>query len=98
MSVCPYERCDLGNYKSFYAAQVWFVSEPRPQTAQHCGSYTFNARIKILTEIYCFHQYLSIDPKKSLHRPQTAHKLQIIVNMTADISETIIGRELGFQI
>jgi len=60
--------------------------------------YTFNARIKILTEIYCFHQYLSIDPKKSLHRPQTAHKLQIIVNMTADISETIIGRELGFQI
>jgi len=29
---------------------------------QNCGSYSFDARIKILTEIYCYDQYLSIDP------------------------------------
>jgi len=38
--------------------------------AQNGGSYSFDARIKILTEMYCSHQYLSIDPKKVLH----AHK------------------------
>jgi len=27
------------------------------------GSYSFDARIKILTEMYCSHQYLSIDLK-----------------------------------
>jgi len=48
--------------------------------------------------MYCSRQYLSIDPKKSLPRPQTAHKHQKIVNMNVDISETIIDRELGSQI
>jgi len=33
--------------------------------------------------MYCSYQYLSINPKKSLPRPQTAQKLQI--NMNADI-------------
>jgi len=28
----------------------------RPQTAQNCGSYSFDARTKILTEMYCSHQ------------------------------------------
>jgi len=31
-------------------------------------------------------------------RPQTAHKLQKIVDMNVDISETIKDRELGSQI
>jgi len=48
-----------------YAAQVCFSNAPRPlqrpQTAQNCGSYSFNARIIILTEINCSHQYLSVD-------------------------------------
>jgi len=52
--------------------------------------------------MYCSHQYLSIIPKKSLprplERPQTAHKLQKIVGMNTDCSETIKDRELGFQI
>jgi len=51
--------------------------------------------------MYCSRQYLSIDPKKSLPRPllrpQTAHKLQKIVSMNVDISETIKARELGSQ-
>jgi len=51
--------------------------------------------------MYCSHQYLLIDPKKSLPRPlyspQTANKLQKIVNLNADISETIKDRELGSQ-
>jgi len=38
-------------------------------TAQNCGSYSFDARIKILTEMYWSRQYLSIDPKKNLPRP-----------------------------
>jgi len=48
--------------------------------------------------MYCSHQNLTIDPKKSLPRPQTAYKVQKIVKMNADISETIKDRELGFQI
>jgi len=40
----------------------------RPQTAQNCGSYSFDARIKTLTEIYCYRQYLSVDIKKNLPR------------------------------
>jgi len=64
-------------------------------SAQNCGSYSFDDRIQILGEIICSHQYLSIDLKKSLPRP---HKLKKIVNMNADISETIKDRELGFQI
>jgi len=96
MSVCPYERCDLGNYKSYNtgmrhayfldscAAHVCFVSVARPQTTQNCGSYSFNARTKILTQIYCFYQYISIDPKKVCHAHFNAHKLQKTVNMNAD--------------
>jgi len=38
----------------------------------NCGSYSFDARVKILTKINCSYQYLSIDPKKSLPRPQTS--------------------------
>jgi len=40
-----------------------------PQTAQSCGSYSFDARIKVLAEILFVSQYLSIDPKESLPRP-----------------------------
>jgi len=44
--------------------------------AQNCGSYSVDARIQIVTEMYCPHQYLSISPKKSwprpLQRPQTS--------------------------
>jgi len=46
-------------------------------------SYSFNDRIKVLTEMYCSHQYLSVDPKK------VCHKHQKIGNMNADISKTI---------
>jgi len=78
----------------------------RPQTAQNCGSYSFDARIKILIEMYCSYQYLSIDSKKKFatptisptNRPQSTHKLQKIVSMNADISETIKDGELRFQI
>jgi len=31
------------------------------------------ARIKILTEMYCSHQYLSIDPTKACHAHSNAH-------------------------
>jgi len=48
----------------------------------------------MLTEIYCSYQYLSTDPKKVFN----AHKLQKIVSMNADISETIKEGELGFPI
>jgi len=80
MSVCPYERWELGNYKSYAigiwhadswdsrVAQVCFSSVPR-QAAQNCGSYSFDARVKIVTEINCSHLYLAVDPKKSLPRP-----------------------------
>jgi len=78
---------------------VCLVSVPRPQTAQNCRSYNFNSRIKFLTEMYFSHQHLSIGLQKSLPRPQTAHKnLKKIVNMNADISETIKDREMGFKI
>jgi len=48
--------------------------------------------------MYYSGQYLSIDPKKVCNAHFKAHKLQKIVNMNADISETIKDRELGFQI
>jgi len=51
----------------------------------HC----FDARIKILAEMYCSYQYLSIDPKKINHAHINAHKVKKIVDMNADISETI---------
>jgi len=37
--------------------------------AQNCGFYSFDARITILTEMYCSHQYISIDPKKKFATP-----------------------------
>jgi len=47
--------------------------------AQNCGSYNFYARIKILAEMYCSYQYLSIGKKKfatptstPTKRPQTS--------------------------
>jgi len=36
--------------------QFCFSKMPRPQTAQNCGSYGFDARINILTEMYFSHQ------------------------------------------
>jgi len=73
------------------------VAPTRPQTAQNCGSYSFNARIQIVTEMCCSHQYLSVNTKKSLPRPQTAHKIQNIAGMNANISETIKDRKLDFS-
>jgi len=108
MPVCPYERWDLGNYTSYNtgirhadswdscAAQVCFSNVPRPQAARNCGSYSFDARIQILTEMYCSYQYLSIDPKKVCHF--NVHKLKKIVNMNADISKIIKDGEMGSQI
>jgi len=61
-------------------------------------SYQFNARIQIVTEMCCSHQYLSVNTKKSLPRPQTAHKIQNIAGMNANISETIKDRKLDFRI
>jgi len=59
---------------------------PRPllrqQTVQNCGSYSFDARIKILTEIYFSLQYLSIDPKKVCHAHFNAHKPPNSVTLT----------------
>jgi len=52
----------------------------------------------LMLEMYCSHQYLSINPKKVCHAHLNAHKLKKIVNMNADISETIKDRKLGFQI
>jgi len=52
----------------------------------------FDAREKLLTEMNCSQQYLSIDPKK------TPTNFKKIVNMNVDISETIKDRELGSQI
>jgi len=43
----------------------------RPQTALNHGSYGLNARIDILTEVYCSRKYLSIDVKKCSHKPST---------------------------
>jgi len=48
--------------------------------------------------MYCPHQYLSIDPTKVDHAHSNAHKLQEIVNMNADLSETVKDRELGLKI
>jgi len=64
----------------------------RPQT------YSFNARINILTAFYISYQYLSIDPKKIFHDIFNAYKLKKVALMNADISDTIEDRELGFQI
>jgi len=52
--------------------------------------------LKQKCEMYYSNQYLSIDQKNSVPRPQTSHKLQKIVSMNADTSETIKDRELGF--
>jgi len=43
------------------------------------------------------HQHIDFFLKKVCHAHFNAHKLQKIVNMNADISETIKDRELGFQ-
>jgi len=52
-----------------------FVSaECHAHSNAHCGSYSFDARIKILTEMYCSHQYLSIYQKKACHAHFNAHK------------------------
>jgi len=52
----------------------------------------------MLTEIYCSRQCISINSKKVCHAHFNAHKLQKIVSMNTDISETIKDREMGSQI
>jgi len=54
MSVCPYERWDLGNYTSYNTknrhADSWEWATPTLTptiTAQNCGSYSFDARKKM---------------------------------------------------
>jgi len=37
-------------------------------------SYSFDAKIQILSEMYCSHQYLSIDQKKVFHEPPLTQK------------------------
>jgi len=71
MSVCPYERWDLGNYES-YNSEIRYAD-----SWDSCAAQVSFRRVP---------------------RPQTAHKIEKIVNMNADISETIEDRELGFQI
>jgi len=34
---------------------------PRPQATQNCGAHSFNARKQMLTAMYWYRQYLSID-------------------------------------
>jgi len=78
------------------------VQIPELITQRKFVSATCHDHSKILTEMHCSHQYLSIDPTKvcdahfNAHKP--AHKLQKIVNMNVDISETIKDRELRSQI
>jgi len=79
-------------------AQRKFVSAGYPRTAQNCGSFSFDGRIKTLAAMYCSYQYLSINPQKDCHAHFNAHKLQKIENMNAGILETNQSRELGFPI
>jgi len=60
----------LGMHIPELLTQRKFVS----QTAQNSGSYSFTARTKMLTEMYCPHKYLSIGPKKDCHAHFDAHK------------------------
>jgi len=59
-----------GRLLKFCAAQVCFNKIPRPllrvQTPQNCGSYSFDARIKILTEIYCSHRLKNVNMKADI--------------------------------
>jgi len=43
----------------FMRNAICFISVPRPQTAQNCGSYNFDDIIKILTEMCCFYQHFN---------------------------------------
>jgi len=74
------------------AAQFFLSRVPLPLQRPETG------RIEILTEMYCSYQYLSIVLKQICLAHFNAHKLQKIVNMNVDISETIKDRELGSQI
>jgi len=60
--------CELLTQRKFVSAMCHAHSDCS-QTAQNCGSYSFDARVKILTEKNCYHPYLSIAPKKTLPRP-----------------------------
>jgi len=69
MSVYPSEwtlSWHEGSWASF-AGKVCFNRVPRPlsrpQAAKICGDQRFDTRNKILTEMYCSYQYLSIDLK-----------------------------------
>jgi len=68
-----------------------------PQPALKYGSYIYNARWDILTQMCCSRKYPLIDLKKCFHmflgptnRPQTSK----IVHMNADISKTIKAKKL----
>jgi len=81
MSVCPYERCDLGNYKSYNtgirhvdfrdscATQVCFVSFGRSNAHKPPKILAPTVLMQNLTEMYFSQKCLPIDPKKSLPRP-----------------------------
>jgi len=56
-----------------------------PQTAQNCGSYSFHARIKILTEMYYSHQYLSIDQKKVCHAHSNTHNFDARIKILTEM-------------
>jgi len=55
-----------------FPAQRKFVSEMchAHSNAQNCGSNSFDAGIKILTEMYCSYQYLPIETQTSKNQNQ----------------------------
>jgi len=67
MSFCPSVRPYGITLRTIRAILLRFGMQIQ-QAAQNCGSYSFDARIKFLAEMYCSHQYQLIDPKKNLPR------------------------------
>jgi len=80
MSVCTSVRLSVWKLRSYrflrslrsaclFQHSATPTLTPTNRGSTNCGSYSLDARLKILTEIYCSRQYLSIDPKKKLPRP-----------------------------
>lgn len=79
MSVCPYERLDLRNYKrqnvdikhaaskEIEAAQDCFQLFLRPQTAHICHAHTFEKRFNIFGLYYLFFRFPSICREHFVH-------------------------------
>jgi len=57
---------ELLTQRKFVSAECHVHSNAK--TAKNCGSYSFDVRIKILTEMYCSCQYLSIDYQRWRNR------------------------------